>query len=164
MFLLKKVEKSEEVVYNWNKLKFNSRNISTYTDILKDIPKLPSLMRSYKVQERAGQIGFDWEDVDGALEKVREEYNEVIESINNIKGGDVEEVEEELGDLLFAVVNVCRFLNVNPEVALNKTINKFIDRFQTMENMSKQMGKKLEDMTLEEMDALWDEAKLHKDK
>ena len=127
-----------------------------------DIPKLPSLMRSYKVQKRARDIGFDWEDVRGALDKVKEEYYEVIESIKNIEGGDVDKVEEELGDLLFAVVNVCRFLEVNPEVALNKCINKFIDRFSIMEAKSKQIGKCLEDMTLEEMDQLWDEAKLHK--
>lgn len=119
-------------------------------------------MKSYKVQERAGQVGFDWADVDGALEKVKEEYFEVIESINAIEGGDIGEIEEELGDLLFAVVNVCRFLNVNPEVALNRTVNKFIQRFEIMEKESIKMGKKLEDMTLEEMDELWNKAKLHK--
>lgn len=162
VFNEKKVEKSDEVVYNWNKLKFKGRNIKTYTDTLVDIPKLPSLMRSYKVQQRASEIGFDWDTVDGALDKVKEEYYEVIESINYIKGGDVEKTEEELGDLLFAVVNVCRFLEVNPEVALNKTINKFIDRFAIMEAKSDRIGKKLEDMTLEEMDILWDEAKLHR--
>ncbi|TCS88013.1 tetrapyrrole methylase family protein/MazG family protein [Keratinibaculum paraultunense] len=160
----KTVEKFDEVVYNWNKLKFKDRNIKTYTDTLMDVPKIPSLMRSYKVQKRARDIGFDWEDVEGALDKVKEEYYEVIESIKNtnIKGGDVDKVEEELGDLLFAVVNVCRFLEVNPEVALNKCINKFIDRFSIMETKSKQIGKNLKDMTLEEMDKLWNEAKLHK--
>ncbi len=158
----KKVEKTDEVVYNWNKLKFKDRNINTYTDTLMDIPKLPSLMRSYKVQKRARDIGFDWENIDGALDKVKEEYYEVIESINCIEGGDVDKVEDELGDLLFAIVNVCRFLNINPEVALNRSTNKFIDRFSIMEAKSTNMGKKLEDMTLEEMDKLWDEAKLHR--
>lgn len=162
VFNEKKVEKSEDVVYNWNKLKFKDRNISTYTDILKDIPKLPSLMRSFKLQERAGQIGFDWDNVDGALDKVKEEYYEVIELIKNIEGGDVERIEEELGDLLFAVVNVCRFLNVNPEIALNRTVNKFIDRFEIMETKCEEKGKTLEEMTLEEMNLLWDAAKLHK--
>jgi tetrapyrrole methylase family protein/MazG family protein len=162
VFKEKKVEKYDEVVYNWNKLKFEDRNISTYTDILRDTPRLPSLMRSFKVQERANKIGFDWDSVDGALDKVKEEYQEVIESIDDIEGGDVYKTEEELGDLLFAVVNVCRFLNVNPEVALNRTVNKFIDRFEIMEMKSRQIGKKLEDMTLEEMDILWNEAKLHK--
>ena len=138
------------------------RSIFTYTDMLKDMPKLPSLMRSFKVQERAGQIGFDWDDVNGALDKVKEEYYEVIELIDNIEGGDAVRIEEELGDLLFAVVNVCRFLNVNPEVALNKTVNKFLKRFEIMETKSKEIGKKLEEMTLKEMDVLWDAAKLHK--
>jgi len=162
VFGQKKVEKSEEVVYNWNKLKYKDRGILSYTERLKDMPKLPSLMRSYKVQERAAQIGFDWDHVEGALAKVREEYYEVIECINKLQGGDVERIEEELGDLLFAVVNVCRFLKVNPEVALNKTVNKFITRFEMMEKYSNEIGKKLEEMSLEEMDKLWDKAKLHK--
>lgn len=162
VFNEKKVEKSEEVVYNWNKLKFKDRGISTYTDILKDVPRLSSLIRSYKVQERAGEIGFDWEDVGGALDKVKEEYLEVLEAINNFEGGDVERIEEELGDLLFSVVNVCRFLDVDPEVALNNTINKFIKRFEIMELKAKKLGIKLENMTLEEMDVLWNEAKLHR--
>ena len=162
VFNEKKVENSEEVVYNWNKLKFKDRDIITYTDTLKDVPRLPALLRSFKVQKRAGEIGFDWEDVKGALDKVREEYYEVMEAIDNFEGGDVEKIEEELGDLLFSVVNVCRFLDVNPEVALNKTINKFIGRFEMMELKAMKMGIKLEDMTLEEMDVLWNEAKLHR--
>ncbi len=83
--------------------------------------------------------------------------------MNNFEGGDVGRIEEELGgDLLFSVVNVCRFLNVNPEIALNKTIDKFIDRFGIVELEAKKLGLELENMTLEEMDALWNEAKLHR--
>lgn len=162
VFSNKKVESSDEVVYNWNKMKFKDRGISTYTDTLRDVPKLPSLMRSFKIQERASKIGFDWDNVYGALDKVKEEYYEMIESIDKIKGGGVEKTEEELGDLLFAVVNVSRFLKINPEVALNKTISKFIDRFEFMEKKSIQSGKKLKEMTLAEMDLLWDEAKAYK--
>ena len=162
VFKQKKVENSQEVVYNWNEIKFKGRNIDGYTDRLREIPKLPSLMRSYKVQRRAADIGFDWNSIDGALEKVIEEWNEVLEALNLFKGGDVREVEEELGDLLFAIVNVCRFLNINPEVALNKTINKFIDRFNYMELRSKELNLDLKEMTLDEMDILWDEAKLHR--
>ncbi len=162
VFNEKKVEKSEEVVYNWNKLKFKDRDISTYTDTLKDVPRLPALLRSFKVQERARGIGFDWENVEGPLDKVKEEYYEVMEAIDNFEGGDVEKIEEELGDLLFSVVNVCRFLDVNPEVALNKTVNKFIERFEIMELKAMEMGIELENMTLEEMDVLWNEAKLHR--
>ncbi|WP_223376789.1 nucleoside triphosphate pyrophosphohydrolase [Schnuerera sp. xch1] len=158
----KKVEKSDEVVYNWDKLKFKSKGISTYSEMLNDIPKLPSLMRSSKVQERAARIGFDWDSTDGALDKIKEEYYEVVKEINTFKGGDIGKIEEESGDLLFAVVNLCRFLDVNPEIALNKTVNKFISRFEFMEKKSKEIGKTLEEMTLEEMDVLWNEAKLHR--
>lgn len=164
VFNKEKLANSDEMVYNWDKLKYEGRNISTYVDTLKDVSELSSLMRSYKIQERASKAGFDWDDVHGALDKVKEEYYEVIEEIGAIKGGDVGEVEEELGDLLFAIVNVCRFFHVNPEVALNKTINKFITRFEFMEIKAKKMGNRLEYMTLEEMDVLWDEAKLHKGK
>ncbi|MBU5439291.1 nucleoside triphosphate pyrophosphohydrolase [Tissierella sp. MSJ-40] len=158
VFCEKKVEKSNEVVYNWNKLKYAKREITSFSDKLKNIPRLPSLMSSFKVQEKAAEIGFDWNSVDGALDKVIEEYKEVIEAINDFGGGD-RRTEEELGDLLFAVVNVCRFLDVNPEVALNRTVNKFIHRFEIMEEKSKIIGKKLEEMTLEEMDELWNAAK-----
>lgn len=164
VFKQKEVENSNEVVYNWNEIKFKGRNIDGYTDRLKDIPKLSSLMRSFKVQSRAAEIGFDWDSIDGAMEKVVEEWNEVLEALNLFKGGDVEKIEEELGDLLFAIVNVCRFSNINPEVALNKTINKFIDRFDYMELRSKELNSDLKEMTLEEMDILWNEAKIHNSK
>ncbi len=162
VFSEEKVENSEEIVYNWNHAKFKSRNLENYTDRLKDIQKLPALMRSYKVQERAGQVGFDWNSVDGPLEKIKEEYFEVMEALKLFEGGDAQAIEEELGDLLFSVVNVCRFLNLNPEVVLNKTTNKFIKRFEIMEKKSKEIGKNLKEMTLEEMDVLWNEAKVHK--
>lgn len=161
VFSRKKVENSEEVVYNWDKLKFKDRGLDTYTATLKDVPKSSSLLRSYKVQKRAGDIGFDWESVEGALDKVKEEYFEVVEAIKSFKGGDMEKIEEELGDLLFSAVNVCRFFKISPDLALNKTTNKFIKRFEIVEEKAKEKGKKLEDMNLAEMDELWDEAKLH---
>ena len=117
-------------------------------------------MKSYKIQEKAATIGFDWDDINGPLDKIMEEYHEVIEAMQTFGGGDVR-VEEELGDLLFAVVNLSRFMDVNPEVALNKTINKFLYRFEFMEQKSKDLGKDLEQMTLEEMDVLWNLAKLN---
>jgi len=160
----KKVENCEEVVYNWNEMKFKHRNVESYTQRLKQMSPLPSLMRSLKVQKRAADVGFDWDNVEGAIEKVKEEYFEVIEELNFFEGGDSGKIEEELGDLLFSVVNVCRFSNVNPEIALNRTINKFIDRFESMENQSKKLGKDLKKMTLAELDELWDQAKTHKNK
>lgn len=159
VFKQKKVEKCDEVVYNWNEMKFKNRNIENYTERLSCVPRLPSLMRSYKVQKRAADVGFDWNNIYGPLDKVKEEYLEVIKEVNICKGGDTGKVEEELGDLLFSVVNVCRFSNVNPEVALNNAINKFIKRFELMEIKSNELGKDLKKMTLEEMNTLWNEAK-----
>lgn len=158
VFLQKKVDNSNEVVYNWNKIKYSNRDIATLSDKLKNIPRLPALMRSFKIQGKAAEIGFDWDDIQGPIDKVREEFKEVIDALN-IFGKQDKRVEEELGDLLFAVVNFSRFLDVNPEVALNGTINKFINRLEYMELKSLKMGTKLEEMTLEEMDILWNEAK-----
>lgn len=161
VFSQKSVENSEEVVYNWNMLKYAKRDIHSFTDKLKDIPKLPALMTSFKIQEKAAEIGFDWDNIDGPLNKVIEEYEEVLEAMEKFGGGD-ERTEEELGDLLFAIVNLSRFLKVNPEIALNRTINKFIKRFEFMEEKLKDIGKKFEEMTLDEMDELWNQAKIHK--
>lgn len=158
VFLPKKLENSKEVVYNWNKLKDSQRDYRSFTHKLKSIPNLTALMRSHKLQNRAAEIGFDWKDIQGPLNKIMEEYQEVLDAMKEFGKGH-ERVEEELGDLLFAVVNLARFLNVDPEVALNRTSNKFITRFEIMEEKSNDIGKKLEDMTLEEMDELWNLAK-----
>lgn len=158
VFLQKNVENSEEVVYNWNKIKYESRELETLTDRLKDLPKLPALMMSSKVQDKAAEVGFDWDDIQGPIDKVSEEFNEVLDAFKQY-GIEDKRVEEEMGDLLFAVVNLSRFLNVNPEVALNKTINKFINRLEYVEVKSKEKGKDLKDMTLDEMDSLWNDAK-----
>lgn len=160
VFLCKTVESSQEVVYNWDELKYAKRRLTSVTDRLKDIPSLPALMKSYKMQDKAAKIGFDWHDIRGPLDKIMEEYNEVIEAMDKFGRGD-ERVEDELGDLLFAVVNLSRFMDVNPEVALNRTINKFLYRFEFMEQKSKEIGKDLEQMSLEEMDDLWNLAKLN---
>ena len=129
-----------------------------------DIPEaMPNLMRSYKVQQKAALAGFDWDHVNGAIAKVDEELEEVKEVYNT---GNKQIIEEEIGDLLFAVVNVARFLNIQPELALRGTIEKFISRFQYVEKTALHNGKKIDKMTLQEMDELWDQAKkikiLHK--
>jgi len=158
VFLQKKVENSEQVVYNWNKIKYENRDITTLSERLRDIPRLPALMLSFKVQDKAAEIGFDWADIQGPIDKVSEEFNEILQAMSEY-GNEDKRVEEELGDLLFAVVNLSRFLGFNPEVALSRTINKFIKRLEIMEFKSQKMGKELEGMTLEEMDILWNEAK-----
>ncbi len=163
VFQQKNLANSSEIVYNWNKLKYESRGIEKTSDKFKDIPKVSSLMRSFKLQEKAAEVGFDWDDIEEPLNKVIEEYKEVKEAMENYEIGH-DRIEEELGDLLFAVVNVSRFLKVNPDIALNKTISKFISRFEFIENQADLIGRKLEDMTLEEMDVLWERSKTHKNK
>lgn len=156
VFHQKKLDNSEEVVYNWNEIKYSSRNITSLSEKLRDLPRLPALMLSYKVQDKAADIGFDWDDIDGPIDKIKEEFHEVMDAM---KEGDRSHLEEELGDLLFAVVNLSRFLKINPEVALNRTINKFIVRLEKMELKALKLGKELSSMTLEEMDILWNDAK-----
>jgi tetrapyrrole methylase family protein/MazG family protein len=152
-----KCETAEDVLVNWEKIKREEKNIKTHTENLKAIPtSLPGLIRSYKVQEKAAEVGFDWDKVDDALLKVHEELKEFLQVY---KDREEDKIIEELGDLLFAIVNVSRFLGINPEFALTKTIEKFIKRFEYIENTALKNGKKLEEMTLEEMDELWNAAK-----
>lgn len=158
VFFQKNVDNSSEVVYNWDKIKYQSRNISQLSEMLRNIPRLPALMKSYKVQEKAAQIGFDWEDINGSSDKITEEHNEVLEAYRLNGKGDFE-LEGEIGDLLFAVVNLSRFLEINPELALGRTTEKFIKRLEIMEYKAKEKGIQLKDLDLEELDNLWDLAK-----
>lgn len=153
----KELENSDDIVYNWDVLKHKRRNFKTYSEILKDIKGLPSLLRSYKVQKQAAKVGFDWTDISGPIEKIKEEYNEIIEAIDNSSGNN--RIEEEIGDIIFSVVNLSRFLGIDPEVALNSSINKFIRRFEYIEDQAIKLNKDLKEMTLEEMDEFWDAAK-----
>ncbi len=148
---------SDDVVSTWEKNKKKEKNISSCTEDLKSIPRvLPALTRSYKLQEKAAGIGFDWEDVDGPISKVHEELNEFLEVY---KSQNYDKIIEEMGDLLFSIVNVCKFMKIDPETALTGTIDKFIERFSYMERESAKLGKNLEEMTLSEMDLLWNGAK-----
>ncbi|MGE5328748.1 MAG: nucleoside triphosphate pyrophosphohydrolase [Deltaproteobacteria bacterium] len=151
---------ADDVLKNWDKIKRNEKNISTYADEMRSIAKnLPSLMRSYKVQHKAAKVGFDWDNVDDAVEKVYEELEEVKAARNN---KNKQEIHEEIGDLLFAVVNVSRFLEVHPELALADSTEKFIKRFEYIEKKVTEKGKKMEEMTLKEMDELWNQSKSEK--
>ena len=122
---------------------------------------LPALIRAEKVQKKAAKVGFDWDDVSGAFGKLHEEIEEVEKAAMS---NDTAKIEEELGDLLFSCVNVSRFLKVNPEEALKKASDKFVDRFEKVENAATKHGKNLSDMTLPEMDAIWDEVKKNENK
>jgi len=125
--------------------------------ILEGVPAaLPSLLRAHKLQKRAARVGFDWEKTEDVFEKLEEEIEEFKEALKKKKQS---EIEDELGDIFFMLVNISRFVGVNPEDALRKTISKFISRFRYIEMKAADKRKNLSDMTLREMDKLWDEAK-----
>jgi len=147
----------EAVLVNWEKNKQKEKAAKNYQSLLDDVPKtLPALARSCKIQQKASRVGFDWPDPSGALAKVHEELAEIEESLNH---QDFGKVEEEVGDLLFAAVNYARLLHIDPEAALTRSARKFTRRFQHMERSVAGQGGNLPAMTLEQMDALWDEAK-----
>lgn len=157
IFLKETVKTIDKALEKWENVKRIEKGNTNHTAVLEDVPKaLPALMRSFKVQKKAAQIGFDWDEVEGAFQKIKEETGELEEVC---RGNDRQRIKEELGDLLFSVVNAARFLDVDPEEALNFTSDKFIRRFGFMESAAKQRGTSLEDMNLEEMDRLWEEAK-----
>ena len=154
-----KADTSEKVLENWEEIKKKEKGIESHTDILKDVPSnLPALMRSFKVQQKAARIGFDWDKIDDVIAKVDEEIQELKDVY---KSNNMERITDEMGDAFFALVNLSRFLKVQPELALTGTTNKFIKRFEYIEGESLRNGRKLEDMNLAEMDELWNEAKRH---
>ena len=146
---------SEEVLVHWEAQK--KREGKQRDSILDGVPKtLPSLLRAHRVQDRASRVGFDWEKVEDVLPKLDEELTEFREALKRKKP---DEIEDELGDIFFVLVNISRFVGINPEDALRKTISKFISRFRYIEMAAADAGKTLSDMTLADMDALWEEAK-----
>lgn len=151
------VADSAEVLVNWEAIKATEANMQDRVSVLDGVPKgLPALMQAYKLQKKAARVGFDWAEVQGALEKVKEE---VMEFSTEIKEENKRGSENEFGDLLFALVNVARFYEIQPELALLGTCDKFVSRFHYIEEAAKKQGKILSEMSLVEMDQLWDEAK-----
>ena len=141
----------------WEDLKREEKGETTVTEGLKRIPAyLPALMKAQKIQKKAALVGFDWDNIEDVHKKVKEEYKELLDEC---KSGNIKYIKEELGDLLFSIVNLARFLKVDPEEALNLTNDKFIKRFDFVEQGAIKLNKRLEDMTLEEMDKLWEKAK-----
>lgn len=148
-----KVQNADEVKENWEKIKLKEGNKS----VLSGVPKsLPAMVKSYRVQEKAKGVGFDWDHVDQVWEKVLEELNEFKTEVDQKS----DRIEDEFGDLMFALINYARFININPEDALEKTNRKFIQRFMHIENRAKEMGKSVTDMNLSEMEFYWQEAKI----
>ncbi|MBK6397157.1 MAG: nucleoside triphosphate pyrophosphohydrolase [Bacteroidetes bacterium] len=148
-----KVENEEDVKRNWEQLKLKEGNKS----VLSGVPRsLPAMVKAMRIQEKARGVGFDWDEPHQVWEKVEEELGEFKQAAD---AGDQKHMEEEFGDLLFSLINFGRFKNINPDEALERTNKKFIYRFQYLEEAAKKNGKSLSDMTLEEMDVYWNEAK-----
>lgn len=150
------VESSDDVLKNWEHIKQNVENTS-YTSVLDSVSRgLHPLERAFKLQKKASKYGFDWPEVSGVYEKVMSELEECRQAGND---GNTEDLYEELGDLLFSAINLCRFLSVDPALALHRTNKKFVKRFSYVEERMKALGNTLSSDNMELMDALWEEAK-----
>lgn len=148
-----KVNSEEDVKQNWEQIKLKEGKKS----VLSGVPSsLPALIKAIRLQEKTKQVGFEWDAIDQVKEKVDEEIEELYEAVDS---GVQEKIEEEFGDVLFALVNYARFAKIDPELALERTNKKFIRRFKYIEEKAAEQNKALLDMTLEEMDALWNNAK-----
>ena len=162
------VKDSAEVLDNWAKIKVEQEGRKPKDSILDEVSSgLPPLDRAWKLQKKAAKAGFDWPDIEGVIAKIREELDEVREAAENVpdkaeSGGEAlsrEKLEEELGDLLFSAANLCRYLNVEPSVALRRTNSKFVERFKYVEKKMKESGQEMKRENLAVMDKYWDEAK-----
>ena len=154
-----KADTADQVVENWEKLKLKEKNGNK--TVLGGVPSaLPAMIKAARIQEKAHNVGFDWDKREDVWDKVKEELGEVEQEIKN---GSKAAIEEEFGDLLFAVINAARLYGVNPENALERTNRKFISRFNHIETRANEQGRSISELSLEEMDRLWDEAKKSKE-
>lgn len=147
----------DKVLSNWDEIKNKTKGRKTVADSMISVPReLPALMRATKLQKKAADVGFDWDNASGALDKLGEETLELKEAIAS---GDKTHIEEEFGDLLFSMVNVSRFIKVDSEEALTKASDKFLDRFSKVEKLASQRGIDMKSSPLEVLDSLWNEVK-----
>lgn len=147
---------AEQVLVNWEKLKNEERKAENKS-VLSGVPRaLPALLKAGRLTEKAARVGFDWRRAEDVLDKLDEETHELRAAV---KSGDAKHIGEEIGDLLFTLANIARKMSVNPEEALQATNRKFMRRFESMESAVRARGKNIDDLSLEEMDALWDAAK-----
>ncbi len=150
-------ESSGEVLKNWEQIKQFERKDRPDHSALDGVPEaLPALLKAQRVQSKASRVGFDWQDATGAVDKIHEEINELMQAVRDETS---DEIEQETGDLLFSVVNYCRFINVDAESALNLSSRKFAARFRAVERRVREMGREMRDCTLAELDSVWDEIK-----
>ncbi|HZG01187.1 MAG TPA: nucleoside triphosphate pyrophosphohydrolase [Chitinophagales bacterium] len=153
-----KVNNEEDVKQNWEKIK-QQTSAKAKKGLLSGVPTaLPAMVKAYRMQDKAKQVGFEWENSEQVWVKVGEEMKELHEVVLR---GDQKETHKEFGDVLFALVNYARFVNVDPEAALDSTNKKFYERFNLMEQMAAEQNRDLSSMTLDEQDALWNKAKVH---
>ncbi|MEE1011438.1 MAG: nucleoside triphosphate pyrophosphohydrolase [Acutalibacteraceae bacterium] len=147
----------DDVLTNWDAIKRKTKKQKTTTESMLSVPReLPALMRATKLQKKAADVGFDWSEVSGALEKLEEEIAELRQAISN---SDKENMAEELGDVLFSAVNVSRFIKVDAEESLTAASDKFLSRFTNVENLAAERGIDMKSVGIDELDKLWDEAK-----
>ncbi|QUI25545.1 nucleoside triphosphate pyrophosphohydrolase [Vallitalea pronyensis] len=157
VFQAKEQKTPDEVTIKWDEIKKIEKNHVSYSDDMKKVPKaMPALMRAAKVQKKARDVGFDFQNIDEAMSKVHEELSELQEAINS---EDLSHISEEYGDLLFSIVNISRFFQLNPEFSLTNATEKFINRFEGIENLAKQQGLSIRDMTITQLDKLWEQQK-----
>lgn len=153
----KRIESVNQVKKTWEEIKSKERSNNKEESLLDNISKVqPSLNQAYEVQKKAAGVGFDWDQIEDVLLKIEEEVNELKEAVNQESR---DRIEDELGDLLFAVVNLSRFKKINPEIALLRTINKFKERFRYIERSLKEESKDINKVSLEELDRYWNQAK-----
>lgn len=152
-----RLAESDQVVEQWEKIKKEEK--PGRESLLDGVPRhMPSLLKAYRIQQRASRVGFDWERIEDVSAKLDEEVAELKAAIAS---PDREQAAEEAGDILFSIANLLRFMNINPEDALMKTIDKFTARFKYIEKRANDIGKNLEEMTIDEMERLWQESKKH---
>lgn len=143
----------KEVILNWERIKQENNNLN----LLSGVPEnMPPITKAYRVQEKVSGVGFGWESIDGVLEKVKEE---IIELTLALESKNKKDIEEEFGDLLFSLINYSRFIDIDPETSLNNSTNKFINRFNNLENLVKDQNKKISNLSSEEMNKYWEEVK-----
>lgn len=154
-----KAENEQEVLKNWEEIKKEEKEFQTQTEVLKAVPDaLPALIKASKVQKKASDLKFDFENVHDALYKIVEEVKELEIELNRENGN----IEEEFGDILFSMVNVSRFLKINPEFALTKSMKKFINRFEYVEKLALLEDKKISELSPEQLNIIWEKAKKEK--
>ncbi|MBE6742293.1 MAG: nucleoside triphosphate pyrophosphohydrolase [Ruminococcaceae bacterium] len=147
----------EEALSSWDSAKAKSKGTKSQSESMLSVPReLPALMRAQKIQHKAAKVGFDWDDIDGAFYKLDEEINELKSALAN---GESAEIEDEFGDVLFSCVNISRFLKLDSEEALTGATDKFLERFTVVEKLANENGIDMKNSSIQELDALWDEAK-----